>query len=246
MDTIELMADIDRRYREASRLSERRFYSIFYSRIDPSDLMVLGLNPGGDPEIWTEELLCSTAYYDQWEHEYVDCNNYSPIQRAMLPFLMTILNTDQEGVRHVPKTNLVFRRSPGIDLFIKIHLMSFIQALKEAKPYLEEIICYVNPKVFLLEGIQTFDHFVKRFCGVSPSKEPDDVLLAHHRGNQVRIFTADLRRVTCLNREVPVIGVGHPSVFGNKPEFIQAQARTRELVADTLNPPIPRLISQGI
>ena len=44
-----------------------------YSRIDPSDALVLGINPGGDPGTWTEDMLASRSFYENWEHEYVDC-----------------------------------------------------------------------------------------------------------------------------------------------------------------------------
>lgn len=73
VDTLELMADSDRRYRIKSGLTERRHYSVFYSRIDPADAIVLGINPGGDPRTWTAELLASQSLYENWEHEYVDC-----------------------------------------------------------------------------------------------------------------------------------------------------------------------------
>lgn len=64
LETISRMQSIDDRYRAISGLTERRFYSIFYSRIDLSKVLVLGINPGGDPTTWTEELLASRSFYD--------------------------------------------------------------------------------------------------------------------------------------------------------------------------------------
>ena len=49
----DLMKELDSEYRDRSGLTERRHYSIFYSRIPPSPLMILGINPGGNPATWT-------------------------------------------------------------------------------------------------------------------------------------------------------------------------------------------------
>lgn len=44
---IEFMRDLDRRFREVSGLTDRRDYSIFYSRLQRARVMVIGIKPGG-------------------------------------------------------------------------------------------------------------------------------------------------------------------------------------------------------
>lgn len=70
-DDIALMAELDAEYRRLSGLSDRRFYSIFYSRITPSPLMILGINPGGDPATWTMSA-GADEFCMGWQHDYVD------------------------------------------------------------------------------------------------------------------------------------------------------------------------------
>lgn len=228
--TIQLMKDIDKRYRATSGLDSRTMYSIFYSRIDPSQVMVLGINPGGDPASWSMDYLASQSFYENWEHEYVDCR-YA-IQEPMLPLLKKVLSINDDGVRRIPKSNLVFRRSPGTDDFQRIHMMSLVAAQNEAKPFLEEIISSVDPTIVILEGITTFETFKKKYCTSGSTSIVDEPLFTLHRGRQVRIYQADKATISCTNRAALLIGIGHPSSFGTKPEFPKVVDRIKVLVSN--------------
>ena len=101
-ETTRFMRRLDQQYRKASGLTHRRDYSIFYSRVVPCRTLVLGFNPGGDPATWDESALASTGFYENWEHEYVDC--HYPLACAMREFLQVALSlTDTEAVRRIPK-----------------------------------------------------------------------------------------------------------------------------------------------
>lgn len=229
MDAVALMRDIDRRYQETSGLVDRRFYSIFYSRIDPSDALVLGINPGGDPSTWKEDILASSSYYENWEHEYVDCK-YA-IQEPMLPFLMKVFDRSKEGIRRIPKSNLAFRRSNGVDAFEDSHGMTLTSGQNEAKPFVEEIICCVSPKVIILEGITALTAFRRKYCSRQGTTKLGDPIHTQHYGQKVRVFCAELLDIPYLQRTIPVIAIGHPSHFGNKPVFKDVEARASEVVA---------------
>lgn len=231
VNSIALMKDIDRRYRVTSGLTERRFYSIFYSRIDPAMALVLGINPGGNPMNWTEDKLASRSFYENWEHEYVDCR-YA-IQEPMLPFLKQVFRTDNEGVRRIPKSNLAFRRSSGVDEFKAIYGKTITQGQQEAMPFVKEIMMHVSPQVILLEGMTLLDVFERRYGSlrVSPSKQVETPIYATHRGSQVQIFDAREMFVDCLGRTITVIAIGHPSSFGSKPEFAQATRLAEQVVS---------------
>lgn len=56
METPVFMKSLDKRYREIAGLSDPRYYKIFYSRIDPADILVVGINPAGDPQTWPEDV----------------------------------------------------------------------------------------------------------------------------------------------------------------------------------------------
>ena len=228
MDTIAKMKDIDHRYRLASGLVNRKFYSIFYSRIDPAEVLVLGINPGGDPNIWSEDELASKSFYENWEHEYVDCS-YA-IQQPMLPFLMTAFDVDRTGVRRIPKANLAFRRSNGVDAIKASHGMSMRDAQREALPFVEEILSYVQPRIIVLEGITLLEDFSLLYCQRPAIEELCEPIRAKHRGRPVRILCGQSLRVRRLGRVVPVIALGHPSHFGAKPEFRTVTKRVSELV----------------
>ena len=55
-------------------------------------------------------------------------------------------------------------------------------------------------------------------------------ITAKHGGRDVRIFCAALLEVLCLKRTVLVVGIGHPSCFGDKTEFSDVERRTHEFV----------------
>src|SRR5688572_337117 len=108
-DSIEFMRSLDERYRQAANLTDRRYYSIFYSPVVQSPALVIGFNPGGDPEIWDKTALASDAFYESGEHEYVD-SDYR-IAVAMRDFLTKVFDLDDVSrIRALPKTNLIFRR----------------------------------------------------------------------------------------------------------------------------------------
>jgi hypothetical protein len=156
--SLEFMRALDRDYRAASKLDERRFYSIFYSKVQPSPVMVLGYNPGGDPDKWDESVLASRSFYEGNEHEYVDCNYRLAV--AMRKFLSNVLRLESmEALRSIAKTNLIFRRSRG-----QSALMRPSEALREASPFVERIIHRVQPKAIIFEGVTTLDRFEGLYC----------------------------------------------------------------------------------
>jgi hypothetical protein len=224
--SLEFMQSLDQAYREHSGLQERRFYSIFYSRVEPSDIMVLGYNPGGDPDHWDESLLASRSFYENNEHEYVDC--HYPLAVAMKAFLKSVLGFENDAqVRSVPKTNLIFRRSRSQDVLA----LRPAAALDEARPFVEQIICRVRPRAILFEGTVTLDQFEKLYCdSVSRFLDGPSVTTPNGR-NQAAIFRLDRAHVRCLDREVALIGLGHPSKYSGRVEWRQVVTRASNAIA---------------
>ena len=213
MNAPKQMQLMELRYQERSGLRDRNRYTIFYSRLCTADLAVFGINPGGDPGDPNKLKWASTTYYENWEHEYVD-SRYR-IQGVMLPFLKNVLATNNEGVRKIPKANLAFRRSKGEDSFEQYHGMTLTQAMHEAMPTICEILKFVSPKMIILEGMKD-QKFRTLYCSGS-TKQIRDPIWDKHRGKNVRVLEAANMYVNCLERELPIIALGHPSSFGKKP-----------------------------
>jgi hypothetical protein len=202
------MREIDTEYRQISCLTDPRFYKIYYSRIDPAPILVLGINPGGAPDQIEPIKSASEGFFENFEHDYVDCDY--PMQRVMFPFLKTILGASDDELRRVPKTNLAFRRSPGEDSFKQYHPMTLGAAMREAKPSLSRIIRNVQPKLILMETMKP-ELFGKLYCDGNSGRTIREPLLAMHRGSQVRAFQATLMPIVCLDRAIPVVAIGYPS-----------------------------------
>ena len=243
-NTVKLMKLLDQQYREVSGINDPSQYKTFYSRIDPGRLLVLGINPGGDPAAWKQEvgryypsswvtpLLNGDFWFENYEHEYVDCRY--PIQQVMNDFLRAILSVGNEDLRKIPKINLAFRRSPDTDSFKDLHGMTLTQGQREATPFVARILEHVAPDVVLLEGM-FLDSFRRRLCQKGCHGEQlIEPLTTYWRGNDVRILAAEVLPVTCLGRSIPVIAIGHPSTFGNKPDFVQVRTATGELIKNIL------------
>lgn len=225
MDTTAFMRSIDTRFRAASGLSERRHYSIFYSQVVKSRILVIGFNPGGDPDHWDESLLASRSFYEHGEHEYVDCEYRIAV--AMREFLMRTLSlTDVNQIRTIPKTNLVFRRSSNQDT-LKI---SSSRALREAHPFIEEIIQRVQPRAIILEGKVTLDKFEKLYCGTVTAQLDGPPITTPNGRSNACIFQADRALVTCLGRDILLVGIGHPSKYAGRKEWHSVLARSKALL----------------
>ena len=60
-------------------------FKIFYSDIRPSRLVIVGMNPGGNPHN-PETIQAASLFYDDNEHDYVDCGY--PLALKMRTFLV--------------------------------------------------------------------------------------------------------------------------------------------------------------
>lgn len=218
---IELMKELDADYRQRSGLRERRFYSIFYSRIPPAPLMILGINPGGNPE--TSSLPADTdEFCSSWRHDYVD-ERYS-IQAVMQPLLKRVLGIDDEILRRIPKTNMVFRRSEGVSKFeAQQGGMTMWQALNESAPFLERIIRRVSPRAIIFEGHNALAMFNDAF-GVRPLAPSlvEPVTTANGRFPAL-VYAVHEVETSLLSHSILAFSLAHPSKFGRRLEYRTAE-----------------------
>jgi len=93
--------------------------------------------------------------------------------------------------------------------------MTLAQAMDEAKPTVCEILEFVSPKMIILEGMKDKE-FRSRYCS-GLAKQIKDPIKVEYRRQMVRVLEAANMYVDCLDRELPIIALGHPSHFGTKP-----------------------------
>ena len=221
----EFMQRLDTEYRDATGITERRLYSIFYSQVIPSPILILGYNPGGDPTNWDESALASESLYEASEHEYVDCDY--KIARAMRPFLIHVLSLASENeIRRIPKTNLLFRRSPS-----KGELpIGEDEAISESKSILEQILVEVSPDTILFEGINTLDLFEQNYCeDVRRSIDKVDIRTPNGR-YAARIYRGDEANVRVLGKSIKLLGIGHPSKFAGRTQWGAVQTAAKQFL----------------
>lgn len=199
------------RYRQAAGLTDRSQYKIFYGPIRRADILVLGINPGGEPTNMLPNGVdykdgirigaASASYYENDENDLLDCRWR---ENNVLKLLTPLIGGNREQVRgRVVKTNVAFRRSSNVS---KIDVE---KAKSETEQFLREIIDVVQAKLILLTGVKLED-FGARYCREWSPIGGDPV-----RDEDVKQTVFAAARMTLLpsDREVLGIQVAHASQF---------------------------------
>ena len=162
---VAFMRDIEKRYKQQSGFLNRAHYKIFYGPVRPAPILVLGINPGGDPANTEpdgarhktgEVAAASASFYEGEEHDVLDCDWKE--NKGLKKLLVPLLNGDETAIRSaVVKTNLAFQRSP------KVKDIDIEAAKAEAAPFLSEIIAVVRPRLVLLTSLD-LPTFLSSFC----------------------------------------------------------------------------------
>src|SRR5262245_46016081 len=109
----------EERFKRETGLLDRSRYKIFYCRVHPAPILLLGMNPGGDPETVAPNGMdrigkgaphsASATYHEGDEHDLLDCG--WPRQNDLMQ-LLSVLSGDKEAIRsRVVMTNMAFRRA---------------------------------------------------------------------------------------------------------------------------------------
>ena len=165
---IKFMRDVEDRYKAASGLDNRSQYKIYYCAVQPAEILLLGINPGGDPADITPdgtktrngEIVSSSGfYYENYEHDVFDCE--WAMNRKIRPFLRNLTERQDTEIRkRVVYTNIAFRRSRGVDD------IDIEGAKREAASFLVEIASYVAPRLIILSGakLKDFENLICDEC----------------------------------------------------------------------------------
>jgi uracil-DNA glycosylase len=214
---MDFMATLDRDFRDATGIRERRHYKIFYSHVHPFPLLVLGQNPGGASD--GTDLCASDGFYENWEHDYVHFRADARYRLAgpACDLLASALGASSpEELRRIPASNVIFRRSrntAGLRL-------SPARAAEESKPFVERLLQAVDPKAILFFSGGAFDLFMKHHAlARSWRPEPAPAITTPNGRSEACLFKEGVARVPTLGREVSLIMVGHPSKYGSRAEW---------------------------
>ena len=224
-----LMREIDRDYRAVTGFSTPGQYKIFYSRIDPCPLLVLGQNPGGAED--GPSLVASASFFENWEHDIPRFRNdprYS-LARPLYDLLSAALDTRSvDVIRQVPMTNVIFRRSRDTQSLS----MDPRQAALEAKPFLSRIITAVQPRAILLISSTAYSLFTKLHCKPATVTESKaDAVFTPNGRSPAQIFRRADALVESVGRTMPLLMVGHPSKYGSRGEWRQVTLALAESLA---------------
>jgi hypothetical protein len=180
------------RFKHETGLVNRSQYKIYYCRVAPAPILILGINPGGDPlDVMPNGVdrvgkgpphAASAAYYEGNEHDLLDCNWR---QTGQLIALLTHLldGDDKEEIRSkVVMTNMAFRRAR------KSSEIDVPKAMDESAAVLAEIIDLVAPSVILLVGAK-INEFTSRYCDAY-----EELNERHSDVNQVVFWPWSVRR----------------------------------------------------
>lgn len=204
------MRDLENRFKLATQLEARSHYKIFYGQIRQAPILILGINPGGDPENTSadgvsvssgDKASASASYFEGDEHDVLDCDWKE--NRGIMKLLNPLLRCDHERIRReVVKTNLAFRRSKTVKA-LKVG-----DAIKESAPFLQEIMGVVRPELVLLtgSGLKHFsNHFASQMMNIErPEKHPR---IGH------TVFAAAKLTLKSPTHEVLAVQVAHASQF---------------------------------
>ncbi len=236
MNYTKMMEEMEMQYREQSCLKDRSDYAMYYTRIWPAPILILGINPGGCPSNYYPDGVrlkndpktrgaASAGYYEKGEHSMLDC---CWPENEIVDLLAKILGDRKKIRRKVVKTNLAFRRSPNTDLFKKINQMTLNEGYKEAAPFIRKIGEIVQPKLVILEG-SILTEF-KRTMNVVDSKKISKSIKTCHRGKRIDLYYAERVTIPNISKKVVIVKLAHPSYHGREYGKKGVDIRIKQLI----------------
>lgn len=194
---LDVMRDIERRYKAASGLTSRDDYSIFYGPLARSKLLMINANPGGTPDNY------HIVDVFAGEHEYIEGRESGPTTRNGAEMLQYIANSaDPESIRGVQVLNRFFRRSRQ-----RPDARTESSYMQEARSFLTELINTVEPEAILFGG----DAGVSLFASAHGGSARGGVPLMGPNGSSQATYFREYELRLPYYRPVAAFGVYHPS-----------------------------------
>jgi uracil-DNA glycosylase len=193
----ELMRDLERRFQQRSGLQSRDHYSIFYGPLRRSPLLMINANPGGTPQNY------KIVDVMRGEHEYIEGRNSGPTTRNGAEMLQHLTGSeDPERIRGTQVLNRFFRRSP-----LRPAGREERAYMDEARPFLEELIQYIQPEAILFGG----DAGASLFATAHGGRAIPGLTLRGPNGGSDAVYYREYQLDLPYYRSIPAIGIYHPS-----------------------------------
>lgn len=121
---------------------DRRRFKLYYSHMHRWPVMVVGLNPGGDPRTTKWQKLLRR----RGEHDTFDRQN--PFYRRLRRWLCDALpHWSVKHLRLIPQTNINFYRSKN-----KASQPNFARNVRRCRPFFLRILTIVRPRIIVCLG----------------------------------------------------------------------------------------------
>lgn len=204
------MRDLEERFVRATGLPDRSRYKIFYGPVHEAPVLVLGINPAGDPARTSPDgrthhdgriASASASFHENGEHDVLDCDWQE--NRGLRALLGPLVGGDPEAIRsRVVKTNMAFHRAA------RKSQIDAVSAMDACAPFLREILDVVRPSLVVLIGVALHD-FTSRFCLRS------DVVAPPERDPGVKqvVFAAARADLRSCHAPALIVQVAHASRF---------------------------------
>jgi hypothetical protein len=204
------MRQLEEQFRQATGLTSRASYKIFYGQVKPAPILTLGVNPGGVPSQISQDgtrqldgrsASSSAAFFENDENDILDCEWKE--NHGLRSLLYPLVGADPARFRaEIVKSNLAFRRSARkTDLDINA-------AYHEAAPFLAQVISRVSPRLVVLTGA-SLSAFVGRFASKVTTLAPAE----RDPGVKQLVFAACRAALVGCSKEAMVVQVAHASQF---------------------------------
>ncbi len=200
-------------------LPDPNLYKVAYSPLTPSEVLLVGDSPGGDPNE-PETVANYKEVYEEGEHDFID-EDYTLAVKVRGLFTEAFGTSGVGLLRSVPVTNVSFFRSPGqpSDPIVKLNR-------KKCRPYLWRIVRIIQPTLVVANGMSVFRYLQSHLSEV---REIDRALPPPATGQQIYY-----RKVRGLfdaleGREVDLVGFHHLSGYRwSREKFADLAVRIRK------------------
>ncbi|BAI80362.1 hypothetical protein DEFDS_0886 [Deferribacter desulfuricans SSM1] len=199
--------------KDKNNIVEKNGFAVFYSKVRKNpELMIIGYNPGGGDKDFNIE----DVFNLEKEHEYIKYsgknNKNEKYKTAVVMYNLFEEIGKLELLEKSVKLNLIFFRSKSKKEWLSLDKELRISLEQFCFGKVKEIVDYINPKIILLEGLETFDLFIseilnKRY-GVTKVKITS--VYAYSDKSCRRLFAK-----TEFNGK-KLLGIIHPSYFDGR------------------------------
>ena len=210
---------IDRFVEKIPESLKRKSGSVFYSGrtsfSSPSDLYILGTNPGGSPTN-APEYLISKNIDDVLHRKPLDWFDYKdgcwgdrpPGEHYLQKNMLHLLKQANKNVREVPASEVVFLRSKDVRELESCYGKSYKEVADECWPFHEAVINELGIRVIVVYGTRSGRYVRSKLKAIEKVKE----IAVPHGTKRIHVDRASAWRnaegITVVNLWFP--GVGHP------------------------------------